>query len=81
MGLEAGFDVRLRSRDGADAEGIHECLEDVGADKSRQRRAKADILHTELQQGQEDGHGFLLVPGNIVDDRQIVDIVEAEDLL
>ena len=38
--------------------------------------AEVDVLDTKRQQCQKNNHSFLLVPGNIVDDRQIVDIVE-----
>ena len=73
MRLEAGFDVRLRGSHRADAEGIHKSLEDVGADKSRQRRTKADVFHAEVQQGQKDGHGFLFVPGKDKAQGEVVD--------
>ena len=39
-----------------------------------------DVLDAEVQQGEQDDDGLLLVPGDIVGNRQLIDIVEAEDL-
>ena len=38
-----------------------------------------DIFYPQGQQGQQYDHGFLLIPGNIVDNRQIIDIFQSED--
>ena len=39
-----------------------------------------DVLDTQVKQGQQDDDRLLLVPGNIVNNRQIVDIIQVEDL-
>jgi hypothetical protein len=35
-----------------------------------------NILYTKCQQSQENQNGFLLIPGDVVDDWQIIDIIE-----
>ena len=40
-----------------------------------------DVLHTERQQGQEYDDCLLLIPGNVVGDRELVDIGKPEDFL
>ena len=40
-----------------------------------------DVLLTQVQQGQQDDDGLLLVPSNVEDERQLVDVIEAEDFL
>ena len=37
------------------------------------------FFYPQGQQGQQYDHGFLLIPGNIVDNRQIIDIFQSED--
>ena len=38
-----------------------------------------NILHPEVQKRQQHDDSFLLIPGDIIDDRQIVDIIQSED--
>ncbi len=40
-----------------------------------------DILHSEAQQGQKHYHRLLLIPCDVVDNRQIVDTLQAESVL
>ena len=40
-----------------------------------------DILDSERQQRQQHQHGFLFIPGDIVNDRKIVDVIQTEDFL
>ena len=40
-----------------------------------------DVLHTQVQQGQQDDDSFLFVPGNVEDQGQFVDIFQTEDFL
>ena len=40
-----------------------------------------DILHSQIQQGQQYDDRLLLIPGNVVDNGQLVDVLQSEDLL
>ena len=40
-----------------------------------------DVLDAEVQQGQQDDDSLLLVPSNVEDERQLVDIIKTEDFL
>ena len=40
-----------------------------------------DVFHAQVEQGQQDNHRLLLIPGDVIDDGQVIDVVQAEDLL
>ena len=40
-----------------------------------------DVFDAQVEEGQKNDDGLLLIPGNVVDDGQVVDIVQAEDFL
>ena len=39
------------------------------------------VLHPQVQQGQKHYNGFLLIPGDIVDNGQLIDILQAKGFL
>lgn len=43
--------------------------------------SKVNIFYPEGKQRQENDHGFLLIPGNVVDDRKLIDILKAKNFL
>ena len=61
------LDVVLDRRDAADAEVLDENLGDIRGEESRQRRSEVDVLDAEVQQGQQDDDGLLLVPSDVSD--------------
>ena len=67
--------------DAGDAEGICQHLGHVGGEKGRQGGAQVDVFHAQVEQGQQDNHRLLLIPGDVIDDGQVIDVVQAEDLL
>ena len=75
------LDVALDVRNAADAEGLDEHVRDIRRKERRQRRSEVDVLHTEMQEREEDDDRLLLIPCDVVDNRQFVHIGEAEDLL
>lgn len=75
------LDVVLDRRDAADAEVLDENLGDIRGEESRQRRSEVDVLDAEVQQGQQDDDGLLLVPSDVEDKRQLVDVIKTEDFL
>lgn len=40
-----------------------------------------DILHTKIQKRQQDDDRLLLIPCNVVDDGQVVDIIQPKNFL
>ena len=40
-----------------------------------------DILDSERQQRQQHQYSFLFIPGNIVNDRKLINIIQTEQLL
>ena len=42
---------------------------------------QVDVLHSQVQQGQQHDDRLLLIPGDIVDDGQVVDVLQPKDLL
>lgn len=40
-----------------------------------------DVFNTKRKKGKKYNDSFLLIPGNIVDNRQVVDIFKAENFL
>ena len=40
-----------------------------------------DILHSKVKQGKEDNNGLLLIPGDVVNDRKIIYIIQTEYFL
>ena len=75
------LDVVLDRRDAADAKVLDENLGDIRGEESRQRRSEVDVLDAEVQQGQQDDDGLLLVPSDVEDKRQLVDVIKTEDFL
>ena len=48
-------------------------VQHVGRHKGRQAGSQADVLNTKIQQGQQNGHRLLFVPGQDHGQRQIID--------
>ncbi|MNY53154.1 hypothetical protein D3C86_1888870 [compost metagenome] len=65
----------------ADTEGIDQHLGHIRRQEGRKCRSEVNILHTQIQQCQEYNYRLLLIPGNIVGDRQIVNILKSEYFL
>ena len=78
---EKAVQILLHSADAGDAEGICQHLGHVGGEKGRQGGAQVDVFHAQVEQGQQDNHRLLLIPGDVIDDGQVIDVVQAEDLL
>ena len=56
-------------------------LATLGPEKGGQSGTQVDILHPLIQQGQQYDDRLLLIPGNVVDNGQLVDVLQSEDLL
>ena len=67
-------------RDASDAEILHKDLCDIRGKERGERGAEVDILHAEVEQSEENDDGLLLVPRDVVGNRQIVDVIQAEHL-
>ena len=74
-------DVFLDGADGLDVEFLHQYLGYIGGKEGRQCGAQANALDAEEQQGQQHGHRFLLVPGDVVRDGQLIDVIQSECFL
>ena len=59
--------------DGCDLEGVHQNLQHVGGDESREGVAEFYIGDAEVEQGQQNGYCFLFVPGQNHGQGQIID--------
>lgn len=75
------FHVFLYGSNTADAEGIYQNLGYIRRQEGRKCRAQVNVLHAQMQQRQQYNHRFLLIPGNVIGDRKIVDIRKTEDFL
>lgn len=78
---EEQLQVVLHGADSGDAEVLYQHLGHIGAEEGGEGGAQVDVLDAQVQQSQQDDDGLLLVPGNIVDNGQVVDIIKAKDLL
>src|SRR5699024_1718403 len=78
---EEETDIVLHGGDAGDAEGVHQYLGHIGAEESGQGGAQMDVLNAEIQQGQQHDDGLLLIPGDVVDDGQVVDVIQSKDFL
>ena len=54
--------VFIRRADGHDIEIIYQHLQYIWCDEGRQAWSQSDIFNAQMQQRQQDGHRFLLVP-------------------
>ena len=70
--LQQLLQILLRSRDWCNPEILHKVLQHIGRNKCRQGRAKANVLDAQIQQGQQDAHRLLLIPGKHHGQRQII---------
>lgn len=80
-GTKEHFHVIFHIGDAIDPEVIHEDLGHVRRQECRKRRAQMDIFDAKIQQGKQHDYRFLLIPGNVVGNRQLVDILQAEYFL
>ncbi len=60
---EYRLQVLVGRRDRLDVEVLHQHVEHVRRHEGRKRRAEPDVLDPEGEQGEQDRHGLLLVPG------------------
>ena len=49
----------------------------IRTEKCRECRSEVDIFHTKIQEGEKHNNGFLFVPGDIINDWKLIDIVES----
>lgn len=73
--------ILLDTADPGNAELFDQHLGHVGAEEGRQRGAEVDVVDSQREQGQQHDDGFLLIPGDVVDDGQVVDVVQPEHFL
>ena len=71
-------DVLVHGGDRGDVELLLKDFQNVGCEESGQRGASVDIAYTEREKGQEYDDGLLFVPGDVVDDRQVVDAFDIQ---
>ena len=81
LGAEEQVHIVFHRADASDAEVLHQNVGYVGGQEGRQGGSQMDVLHTQVQQGQENDNSLLFIPGNVVHDGQLVHIVQAEDFL
>ena len=67
--------ILLDTADPGNAELFDQHLGHVGAEEGRQRGAEVNVVDSQREQGQQHDDGFLLIPGDIVDDRKFIDII------
>ena len=77
---EAG-QVLLHGADAGDTKGVHQQLGHAGAEESGKGGAQVDVLHPQGEQGQEHNDRLLLIPSDVVDNGQVVEVRQTEDLL
>ena len=76
-----GFDISFYFTDRLYVEVLDKHLDHIGGEESWQGRSEADAFHAQGQQGEKYRGRFLLVPGDIERDRELVDVIKTEDLL
>ncbi len=64
--------IRLRRRNRRDAEVLHQIIQHIRRQESREGGAEPDIFNPQMQQGQQDADCFLLVPGKHHGQGQVV---------
>lgn len=64
--------VFLRGGDGGNSEVLHQIVQYIGRNERRKRGAETDVLNAQVQQGQQDAHRLLLIPGKHHGQRQVV---------
>ena len=79
-GIHEQFDIIVNCSDTRNTEFFNQHLGHIGRQEAWQRGSKVDILHTQIQQSQENDDGLLFVPGDIKGNRQLVNIVESKHL-
>ena len=77
---EKQLHVILNRSNAGDSEVLHENLGHIGAEEGGQSGAQVDVLDAQIQQGQQTMTAFV-VPGDVVDNGQVVDVVQAENFL
>jgi len=75
MLAENSLQILCRGGDGGYIEVLHQEVEDVGGDKSRQAGSEFDVFDTEVQQGRQgrqDDYSLLFVLGQAAAQRQVI---------
>ena len=57
---------------------FHQHIGDIRAEESRQSRSKMNIFYTQIQQSQQYNDRLLLIPGDIVDNGKVIDIIQSK---
>ena len=78
---EEQLHIVLDCADACNAKVLNENLCHIGAEERRQSGTEVDILDTQVQQSQQYDNSLLLIPCDVVNNGQVVDVVQAEDLL
>ena len=71
---EKQFQIVIHRADARDAEILDQHVGHVRRQERRERRPQMDVLDAQMQQRQQDDNGFLLVPGDVERQRQVVDV-------
>ena len=67
--------ILLHRTDSGDPKIIHKDLRNIRGKECRKGWSEVDIFDSEGKECQKHDHGFLLIPGDIVDDRKFIDII------
>ena len=73
--------IILDVRDAADAKGLDEHLCDIRREERGECGSEVDVLHAEMEQRKENNDRLLLVPRNVVRNRELVHIIQTEYFL
>ena len=66
--------ILIDGADDTDAEVLHQHIGYIGREESQQGRPEVDVLHPKTQQSEQHDDGLLFIPGDVIDDGQVVHI-------
>lgn len=73
LSVQNCLQILFRGGGGVNGEVLNQVRRHVGGQEGGQRGAEVDIFDTQMQQGQQDAHCLLLVPGQHQGQRQVID--------
>ena len=73
-------DILLHSGDSADIEFLFQHFEDVGRKESRESRTGIYVAHSKIEEVEKNNDRFLLIPCDIENNREIIDILHLESI-
>ena len=77
---EEELDIVLDGADAGNAEVVDQNVCDIRGKESRKRRSEVDVLHAKVEQGKQNDDRLLLVPRDVEENRQVVDVVCTKNL-